>query len=110
MLPLTSCGVSTDKVPKPTVTFACPQKSSLFTFNCTVTTNQTMTFKWRLNNNIVEGKTEQTISLDRLKGVESLTCSAVNNVSRETSDSIKPVCDGMSNGLEEFRHTTGVEM
>uniref|UniRef100_A0A4W5QW80 Ig-like domain-containing protein n=1 Tax=Hucho hucho TaxID=62062 RepID=A0A4W5QW80_9TELE len=83
-----------EKISKPSVKFTCSDKDVIFT--CTLTNTEGVTFKWSQNRKLLVGKTETTltIGLKQLKEPDTFTCSAVNNVSTETSNPIKPTCNG----------------
>lgn len=72
----------------------CSDKDVIFT--CTLTNTEGVTFKWSQNGQPLNGKTETTliIGLKQLKALDTFTCSAVNEVNEETSDIVKPTCNG----------------
>lgn len=90
---LTFC-FSPEKVSKPSVKITCSNKDIIFT--CTLTNIEGVTFQWNQNGNPIDKKTEPnlTIPLKPQKKPDTFTCSAVNKVSKETSDAIKPICNG----------------
>ncbi|XP_071018074.1 T-cell surface antigen CD2-like [Oncorhynchus clarkii lewisi] len=85
-----------EKVSKPSVKFTCSDKD--VTFTCFLTNTEGVTFKWRKNGEPLNGgkKTTLIIGLKQLKEPDTFTCSAVNEVSAETSDIIKPTCKDVS--------------
>ncbi|XP_071186074.1 hemicentin-2-like [Salvelinus alpinus] len=82
-----------EKVSKPSVKFTCSAKD--VTFTCTLTNTEGVTFKWSQNRQPLNGETKTTfiIDLKQLKELDTFTCSAVNEVSMEKSDPIKPTCN-----------------
>uniref|UniRef100_A0A4W5R0F2 Ig-like domain-containing protein n=1 Tax=Hucho hucho TaxID=62062 RepID=A0A4W5R0F2_9TELE len=89
-----------EKISKPSVKFTCSDKDVIFT--CTLTNTEGVTFKWSQNRKLLVGKTETTltIGLKQLKEPDTFTCSAVNNVSTETSNPIKPTCNAVSDSSD----------
>ncbi|XP_014007572.2 T-cell surface antigen CD2 isoform X1 [Salmo salar] len=85
-----------EKVSKPSVKITCSNKDIIFT--CTLTNIEGVTFQWNQNGNPIDKKTEPnlTIPLKPQKKPDTFTCSAVNKVSKETSDAIKPICNAVS--------------
>ncbi|KAL1022163.1 hypothetical protein UPYG_G00022950 [Umbra pygmaea] len=79
-------------VSKPTVTLACSPKE--VTFTCNITDTDMKSFNWMKNGKLLDEKTETTLTilLKDLKESDTFTCSVANEVSNETSDSIKPTC------------------
>ncbi|XP_038835806.1 T-cell surface antigen CD2-like [Salvelinus namaycush] len=83
------------KVSKPSVEITCSAK--YITFTCILTNTEGVTFKWSKNRQPINEKTKiLTIGLIELKELDAFTCSAVNEVSTETSDIIKPTCNAVS--------------
>ncbi|XP_071186073.1 T-cell surface antigen CD2-like [Salvelinus alpinus] len=85
-----------EKVSKPSVKFTCSAKE--VTFTCTLTNTEGVTFKWSQNGQPLNEETKTTfiIDLKKLKERDTFTCSAVNEVSTETSGIIKPTCKAVS--------------
>ncbi|XP_055764388.1 T-cell surface antigen CD2-like isoform X2 [Salvelinus fontinalis] len=84
-----------EKVSKPSVEITCSAK--YVTFTCILTNTEGVTFKWSKNKQPINEKTKiLTIGLIELKEPDAFTCSAVNEVSMETSDIIKPTCNAVS--------------
>ncbi|KAM9396736.1 T-cell surface antigen CD2-like isoform 2-T2 [Salvelinus alpinus] len=84
-----------EKVSKPSVEITCSAK--YVTFTCILTNTEGVTFKWSKNRQPINEKTKiLTIGLIELKEPDAFTCSAVNEVSMETSDIIKPTCNAVS--------------
>ncbi|CDQ76523.1 unnamed protein product [Oncorhynchus mykiss] len=79
---------------KPSVKFTCSDKD--VTFTCILTNTEGVTFEWSKNRQPLNGGKKKTliIGLKQLKELDTFTCSAVNEVSTETSDIIKPTCKG----------------
>ncbi|XP_032379477.1 uncharacterized protein LOC116694104 [Etheostoma spectabile] len=85
-----------DKVSKPQLTYMCDPKSSAVNLYCHVASPQGLVFSWILDEKTLTGETRQTlsISLAKLKGETSFTCSVANKVSKEKSDTVRPTCKG----------------
>ncbi|XP_074488433.1 hepatic and glial cell adhesion molecule-like [Sebastes fasciatus] len=87
-----------DKVSKPQLTYTCDPKSSAVNLNCHEAKPQGLVFSWTLNGKTLTGETRQTlsISLDRLKGERNFACSVANKGSKETSDTVRPICKSLT--------------
>ncbi|XP_070687476.1 T-cell surface antigen CD2-like [Pempheris klunzingeri] len=87
-----------DKVSKPQLTYSCNFKSGAVNLNCNVAKPQGLTFSWTLDEKTLTSETRQTlsISLAQLKGERSFTCSVANQVSKEKSDIVRPICKSPS--------------
>ncbi|XP_056273010.1 uncharacterized protein LOC130195490 [Pseudoliparis swirei] len=83
-----------DKVIKPQLVYTCDPKSGAVNLNCHVAKPQNWMFSWTLNEKTLTSETRPTlsISLTRLKGEMSFTCSVENKVSKEKSDTVRPTC------------------
>ncbi|XP_034735642.1 uncharacterized protein LOC117949448 [Etheostoma cragini] len=85
-----------DNVSKPRLTYMCDPKSSAVNLNCHAAYPQGLVFSWTLDEKTLTEETRQTlsISLAKLKGETSFTCSVANKVSKEKSDTVRPTCKG----------------
>ncbi|KAM3608798.1 uncharacterized protein V6R79_004921 [Siganus canaliculatus] len=83
-----------DKVLKPQLTYSCDFKSSAVHLNCIVSNPKELLFSWELDEKTLTSETKPTlsISLTQLKGEGNFRCSVRNKVSKEKSNSIRPVC------------------
>ncbi|KAM9352326.1 T-cell surface antigen CD2-like [Symphorus nematophorus] len=83
-----------DKVSKPQLTYSCDFKSSAVNLNCHVANPQGLMFSWAIDENTLKSETKQklSISLAQLKGLRNFTCSVANKVSKENSDTVRPIC------------------
>nr|XP_046180301.1 T-cell surface antigen CD2-like [Oncorhynchus gorbuscha] len=90
-----------EKVSKPSVEFSCSKKD--VTFTCILTNTEGVTFKWRKNGEPLNGEKKKNliIGLKELKEPDTITCSAVNEVSEETSDIIKPTCKAVLKPIDQ---------
>uniref|UniRef100_A0A8C7FJM2 T-cell surface antigen CD2-like n=1 Tax=Oncorhynchus kisutch TaxID=8019 RepID=A0A8C7FJM2_ONCKI len=89
-----------EKVSKPSVKFTCSDK--YVTFTCILTNTEGVTFKWRKNREPLNGEIKKTLIIGLKEQIEpdTITCSAVNEVSEETSDIIKPTCKAVSKSID----------
>ncbi|KAJ0029444.1 hypothetical protein NQD34_004441, partial [Periophthalmus magnuspinnatus] len=85
-----------EKVPKPTVSYSCDKKSVIF--SCNTGKAQDVRYSWTMDEKMLTGETRSTltISLSKLKSVNSFTCTVFNQVSNEISDNVNPVCTSKS--------------
>lgn len=83
-----------DKVSKPQVTYSCDFKSRAVNLNCHVANPQGLVFSWTLDENTLTSETRQklSISLEKLKWERNFKCSVANKVSKEKSDTVRPIC------------------
>lgn len=82
------------KVLKPKLTYDCNFKSSAVNLNCQVANTQGLLFSWALDEKTLPSETKQqlSISLGQLKDYTTFTCMVANRVSKEKSDTVRPVC------------------
>lgn len=83
-----------EKVLKPRLGYACDSQSAVVNLDCVVANSQGLDFQWALDSKHLEGESGQrlSMSLARLKGLGSFTCSVANKVSKAESDGVRPVC------------------
>uniref|UniRef100_A0A8C6ULE3 Ig-like domain-containing protein n=1 Tax=Neogobius melanostomus TaxID=47308 RepID=A0A8C6ULE3_9GOBI len=81
-----------EKVPKPTLSYNCDQKS--VNFNCYTVKSQDLRYSWAMDEKVLTGETRSTLTipLNKLKSKNSFTCGVVNQVSNEKSDAVSPTC------------------
>lgn len=82
-----------DSVPKPDLSYLCDFSASSVTLNCHVAKAQGVEFSWVVDGKFSTAKT-QTLSVSLAKGKVgmSFVCSAANIVSRESSGTVRPLC------------------
>ncbi|XP_028287373.1 uncharacterized protein LOC114452319 [Parambassis ranga] len=84
-----------DKVSKPQLSYACDFESNAVNLNCLITKAEGLVFSWTLDSKTITGETRQTLSVStEAKGQRTFMCSAANEVSKEYSNAVSPVCKG----------------
>lgn len=83
-----------ERVLKPRLGYACDSQSAVVDLDCLVANPGGLDFQWALDGKRLESESGQrlSVSLARLRGQGSFTCSAANKVSKAESDAVRPVC------------------
>lgn len=83
-----------ERVLKPRLGYACDSRSAVVNLDCLVANPRGLDFQWALDGKRLESESGQrlSVSLAKLKGQGSFTCSAANKVSKAESDGVRPVC------------------
>lgn len=82
-----------DNVPKPELSYRCDFSASSVNLNCHLAKTQGVEFSWVADGQFLTTKTQTlSVSLTKVKTGMSFMCSAANLVSRESSSTVKPVC------------------
>lgn len=82
-----------DRVPKPDLSYLCDFSASSVTLNCHVAKAQGVEFSWVVDGKFLTTKTQKlSVSLAKVEAGMSFVCSAANVVSRESSGTVRPLC------------------
>ncbi|CAG5957761.1 unnamed protein product [Menidia menidia] len=83
-----------DRVSKPHLDYVCNFNLNAVNLNCRVDKPQGLVFSWMLDKKALPSETQQTlsISLKQLEGERSFSCGVANKVSKESSDTVRPIC------------------
>lgn len=85
-----------ERVPKPRLDYACDYRSAVVNLDCLLLVADPggLDFQWALDGKRLESQSGQrlSVSLAKLRGQGSFTCSAANKVSKAESDAVRPVC------------------
>lgn len=83
-----------ERVLKPRLGYACDSRSAVVSLDCYVANPQGLDFQWALDGKRLESESGQrlSVSLAKLRGRGSFTCSVANKVSKAESDAVRPVC------------------
>lgn len=82
-----------DSVPKPDLSYLCDFSASSVTLNCHVAKAQGVEFSWVVDGKFLSAKTQTLrFSLAKVEGGMSFVCSVSNIVSRESSGTVRPLC------------------
>lgn len=89
-----------DKVPKPTLTYACDQKS--VKFSCNTVKSHDLRYSWTMDAKVLSGETTPVlmIPLNKLNSKNSFICGVSNLVSNEISDTVRPVCVSQPSSIQ----------
>ncbi|CAL9696914.1 unnamed protein product [Knipowitschia caucasica] len=82
-----------EKVPKPTLSYSCDQKSVMF--KCDTDKSQDLRYTWKMDDKVLAGETRVTLTLalSQLKSKNRFFCCVSNLVSNEISGIVSPVCN-----------------
>lgn len=82
-----------DSVPKPDLSYLCDFSASSVTLNCQVAKAQGVEFSWLVDGKFSTTKTQTLrVSLAKVEAGMSVVCSVANKVSRESSGTVRPLC------------------
>ncbi|XP_011605785.2 uncharacterized protein [Takifugu rubripes] len=82
-----------DSVPKPDLSYLCDFSASSVTLNCHVAKARGVEFSWVVDGKFSTAKTQTlSVSLAKVKVGMSFVCSVANIVSRESSGTVRPLC------------------
>lgn len=83
-----------ERVLKPQLGYNCDFKSAVVNLDCVVANLPRMVFLWTLDGKRLESESGQrlSVSLAKLKGQGSFTCSVANKVSKAESNAVHPSC------------------
>lgn len=83
-----------EKVLKPQLDYNCNFQSAVVNLDCLVANPRGLVFLWALDGKHLERESGQrlSVSLVKLKGQGSFTCSVANQVSKAESDAVRPAC------------------
>lgn len=82
-----------DSVPKPHLSYLCDFSASSVTLNCHVAKAQGVEFSWVVDGKFLTTKTRTlSVSLAKVEVGMSVMCSVANLVSRESSGTVRPLC------------------
>lgn len=86
-----------ERVLKPQLGYACDSKSAVVNLDCLVANPHGLDFQWALDGKRLESESGQrlSVSLAKLKGQGSFTCSVANKISKAESDAVRPVCKSL---------------
>lgn len=84
-----------DKVSTPQLSYTCDFESNAVNLHCYIAKAEGLVFSWTLDTKTITGETRQTLSVStEAKGERTFMCSAANEVSKEYSNAVHPVCKG----------------
>lgn len=83
-----------ERVLKPQLDYKCDFQSAVVNLDCLVASPRGLVFLWALDGKRLESESGEQlrVSLVKLKGQGSFTCSVANKVSKAESDVVRPVC------------------
>lgn len=83
-----------EKVLKPQLAYKCDIQSAVVNLDCFVASPRGLVFLWALDGKRLESESGEqlSVSLAKLKGQGSFTCSVANKVSIAESDAVRPAC------------------
>lgn len=83
-----------ERVLKPQLVYNCDLQSAVANMDCLVANPRGLVFLWTLDGKRLESESGQrlSVSLAKLKGHGSFTCSVANKVSKAESDAVRPAC------------------
>lgn len=83
-----------ERVLKPQLVYNCDLQSAIANLDCLVANPRGLVFLWALDGRLLESERGQrlSVSLAKLKGHGSFTCSVANKVSIAESDGVLPAC------------------
>lgn len=82
-----------DSVPKPDLSYLCDFSASSVALNCHVAKAQGVEFSWVVDGKFLTAKTQTlSVSLAKVEVGMSVVCSVANIVSRESSGTVRPLC------------------
>lgn len=82
-----------DSVPKPDLSYLCDFSASSVALNCRVAKAQGLAFSWVVDGKFLTTKAQTlSVSLAKVEVGMSFMCSVANAVSRESSGTVRPLC------------------